>query len=108
MDKDSLLGKITDTISVRRAFGEPVERDGLLVIPVAAVMGGGGGGDGQTEDGKDSGGGGFGTWVRPLGVYTIRGEQVRFQPAIDVVPLVATAGVFLTVLLRARRRRRPR
>jgi hypothetical protein len=69
-------------------------------------MGGGGGGDGPTDDGQDSGGGGFGTWVRPLGVYTIRGEQVRFQPAIDVVPLTVTAGLVLSVLLRARRRRR--
>ena len=32
-----------DTFTVRRVFGEPVEKDGVVVIPVAMVSGGGGG-----------------------------------------------------------------
>ena len=35
--------KTADAISVRRVFGEPYEKDGLTVIPVASVAGGGGG-----------------------------------------------------------------
>lgn len=33
-----------DAITAQRVFGDPVERDGVVVIPAAAVRGGGGGG----------------------------------------------------------------
>jgi len=33
-----------DTFAVRRVFGEPVEKAGMVVIPVARVSGGGGSG----------------------------------------------------------------
>ena len=44
MDVDALLAAAQDTANVKRVFGEPIERDGTLVIPVAVVAGGGGGG----------------------------------------------------------------
>jgi uncharacterized spore protein YtfJ len=50
---------LTDT----RLFGEPQERNGITVIPVAVVRGGGGGhGEGAGPDGVGTGsgsGGGF-------------------------------------------------
>ena len=48
MDASTLLEQARDTITVRRVYGEPVEEDGLTVIPAAAVLGGGGG-SGATE-----------------------------------------------------------
>ena len=42
MNVDELLQGARDAISVKRVYGEPIERDGLTVIPVAAVRGGGG------------------------------------------------------------------
>lgn len=100
MDAKDLLGRISDNVSIRRVFGEPVERDGLVVIPTAVVAGGGGGGAGP----GDEGGGGFGVWARPVGVYVIDGDQVRFRPAIDVVGL-AVVGLVALRLLRWRRAR---
>ena len=42
MGLEELLAKANDSITVGRVFGTPIERDGVLVIPVAAVQGGGG------------------------------------------------------------------
>jgi len=51
MDIEALLDHAKDTITVKRVFGEPIERNELLVIPVAVVVGGGGAGrsEGQTR-----------------------------------------------------------
>ena len=37
MKLDELLSKANDTITVRRVYGEPYEKDGLTVIPAAVV-----------------------------------------------------------------------
>ena len=44
MDVETLLHQAREVTTVRRVFGEPIERDGVTVVPVAAVRGGGGGG----------------------------------------------------------------
>jgi hypothetical protein len=46
-----LLRKVSDDLSVRRAFGTAYEKDGLLIIPVAMVAGGGGGDMGRPRPG---------------------------------------------------------
>ena len=40
MDAGNLLDKVSDNLSVRRAFGAAYEKDGTLIIPVALVAGG--------------------------------------------------------------------
>ena len=103
MTPDEIVTRVGDQLGIRRVFGEPVERDGLTVIPVAVAVGGGGGGTGPDEQGT---GAGFGGMVRGIGVYAISNGQVRFVPAIDTTALAAL-GVLLTgMVLRARRRRR--
>ena len=63
---NELLERIGETVGARAqvstVFGEPVQRDGLTVIPVAkARFGfGGGGGSGSREGDEGSGGGGGG------------------------------------------------
>ena len=67
-------------------FGEPFEKNGVTIIPVATVMGGGGGGEGPVsdEDGGGSGsGGGFGLNARPIGIYVIRGDRVEWEETTD-------------------------
>ena len=103
MTPDEILTRIGDQLSVRRVFGEPVERDGLVVIPVAVALGGGGGGTGPDEQGS---GGGLGGMVRGIGVYSIRDGQVRFVPAVDTTALAAMGVLLAGLVLRARRRRR--
>ncbi len=103
MTPEDLLGRIGDQLSVRRAFGEPVERDGVLVIPVAVAFGGGGGGAGPEDQGA---GGGFGGVVRGIGVYSISEGRVRFIPAVDITALAAITLLLTGTVLRATRRRR--
>jgi uncharacterized spore protein YtfJ len=102
MTPDDILTRVGDQLGIRRVFGEPVERDGTVVIPVAVTIGGGGGGSGPDEQGS---GGGFGGMVRGIGVYSIANGQVRFIPAIDTTALAALGVVLVGIVLRARGRR---
>ena len=101
-----------DTYTARRVFGDPIEKDGITVIPAAMVAGGGGGGTGPAEgaDDTESAGGGFGGMARPAGVYVLRGDDVQWQPAIDVTLLgmavIALAALTMLVMGRALRHRR--
>lgn len=84
MDFMETISRARDAITVKRVYGEPYERNGVTVIPAAAVQGGGGGGGGDEPDGRTGGGGGFGLRARPVGAYVIRGEQVSWEPAVDL------------------------
>jgi uncharacterized spore protein YtfJ len=83
MDFMETISGARDAITVRRVYGDPYERNGIAVIPAAAVQGGGGGGGGE-EDGRTGGGGGFGLRARPVGAYVIRGEEVYWESALDL------------------------
>jgi len=99
MNVEELLSGARDAISVRRVYGDPIERDGVVVIP-AAVVGGGGGGGGDNED---NGGGGFGLRARPVGAFVIKNGEVTWKPAIDPNRLIAAALAALAVWSFARR-----
>jgi uncharacterized spore protein YtfJ len=114
VDVERLLSRLGDELSVGRAFGPAIERDGTLIIPVAWVAGGGGGGAGEggpngpEDSGSGSGsGGGFGGVTWPLGVYVVKDGKARWVPAVDVTRIVlAGLAVFRTVAkLRAIRHR---
>ena len=92
---DELVKGHRDAITVRRVFGDPYEKNGITVIPAAKVVGGGGGGEGEAPEGQGLGkgaGSGFGIAARPAGAYVIRGDEVKWQPAVDVNRIIA--GVF--------------
>lgn len=88
-DVNELLGGAQDAITVKRVFGDAIETEGVTVIPAAKVGGGGGGGG----DNENNGGGGFGLGARPVGAYVIKGDDVRWVPAVDVNRLLAFAFV---------------
>lgn len=95
-----------DAVSVKRVFGDAYQRDGLTIIPAANVIGGGGGGSGESPDGGGQGSGtGFGLLARPAGAYVIRGEDVQWQPAVDVNRIVAGLLALAALALVTRRRR---
>ena len=75
MDLTETITNARDSITVKRVYGEPYERNGVTVIPAATVMGGGGGGEGDQGDGQTGSGGGFGLRARPVGAYVIRGRK---------------------------------
>ncbi|MCW2682210.1 MAG: hypothetical protein JWP33_123 [Blastococcus sp.] len=102
---------VRDAVSVKGVFGEPYEKNDVTVIPAARIFGGGGGGlqngqDGATPDGGVSFGSGFGLMGRPAGVFVIRGDKVRWQPAVDPNMFLAVLLVGAIIVLGAVRRRR--
>jgi uncharacterized spore protein YtfJ len=156
MDAENILAKVSENLSVRRAFGAAYEKNGVLIIPVALVAGGGGGGTsrarpgnsaaradgsaepdatpqdsgpmeagprdagrtdagrtdagrtdaGRTDAGRTDAGGGFGGLVMPAGAYVVKGDQVRWVPAVDVTIVVLASLSLVRILTRAWSRRR--
>jgi uncharacterized spore protein YtfJ len=104
MDPNEMMEQARDALTVKRVFGEPYERNGVTVIPAASIRGGAGGGrgEGATPDGAGSGsgsGGGFGLTAKPAGAYIIDGNNVRWQPAVDVNRVILGGQVVAIVLL---------
>jgi len=115
MDANEVLNHARDAMTVKRVFGDPYERDGVTVIPVANLMGGVGagggtgvgarparaGGEALGEAPEDSGYGlGYGLRSTPAGVYVIKGGEVEWKPALDMNRLtLQRAGVALVALL---------
>lgn len=98
---DTISQAVRDSFTVQRVFGDAIEKDGLTVIPVAAVSGGGGGGEGSSQEGgpaESGSGSGFGGSARPVGVYVVRADGVEWQPALDVTRL-GVMGMALAALL---------
>lgn len=93
-------------VGVRTAYADKVDIDGTTVMPVALGYYGFGGGSGvDDEQGQGSGGGGGGAAI-PLGAYIGRGGNVRFEPnilglLIVAIPLVAVTGKALRLIIRA-------
>jgi uncharacterized spore protein YtfJ len=131
MEAENLLAKVADNISVRRAFGTAYEKDGTPIIPVALVAGGGGAGTARArrgnpadgpggppeedaagpdrtaqDPGRTDAGGGFGGLVLPSGAYVVKGDQVRWVPAVDVTIVAIAALSLVRVLARTWTRRR--
>jgi uncharacterized spore protein YtfJ len=104
---DELVKGHRDAVTVKRVFGEPFQKNGITVIPAAKVIGGGGGGAGESPGEGQGSGTGFGMAGKPAGAYVIRGDDVKWQPAVDVNRLIAgTLGIIgLAVVLRFRRPR---
>ena len=93
MNVDEMLTGARDAITVKKVFGDPVERDGITIIPAANVRGGGGGGG----DAQQNGGGGFGLSARPVGAYIVRGTDVTWEPAVDVTRM-AIMGMITSII----------
>ena len=104
MDPNEVMQQARDALTVKRVFGEPYERNGVAVIPAASVRGGAGGGSGEgtSPDGDGSGsgsGGGFGLTAKPAGAFVVTGNDVRWQPAINVNRIVLGGQLVFIVLL---------
>ncbi len=102
MDVARMLEVARDQMTVGRVFGDPIEKDGVTLVPVAMVMGGVGGGEGSSEQNDQGEGGGYGIVARPLGVYVIGVDGVRFKPVINADRLLSSAAVLAAGVLVAR------
>ena len=94
--------------SVRAVFGDPIERDGITVIPVARVRWGFGGGAGRgpvVEDGLSGSGtgGGGGVTADPVGYLEIGPDGVEFKPIVSAMPspgFMLASGLTAAIVLR--------
>ena len=101
-----ILQGVIDGVRAGTVFGQPIEKDGVTVLPVARISGGGGGGKGQDAGGREAegAGGGLGLSARPVGVYVIRDGKVSWSPAVDVTRVILggqLVGVVALLTLRA-------
>jgi uncharacterized spore protein YtfJ len=100
MKPTEFLARATDSFEARTVYAEPIEKDGVIVIPAARIAGGGGGGTGQDDRGQQGEGSGFGLIAKPVGAFVIKDGKVRWEPVVDVTRIVATGGaVAITALL---------
>jgi uncharacterized spore protein YtfJ len=99
---DRFIGTIAEKLgAVARAetiFAEPIERDGITVIPVAKARWGFGGGLGHTKDEHGAGGGG-GVTVTPVGFIEVKDGQAEFRSIGTSLPWIL-AGATALLLLR--------
>ena len=100
MQVQDVIDQARDTLTVKRVFGEPYEKDGVTVIPAARVRGGAGGGTGEDPNGQGRGSGsGFGVTARPVGAFIIRDGDLKWRPAVDVNRIVLGGQVVVVVAL---------
>lgn len=122
---ERMAERVGGKASVRAVFGDPIERDGVTVIPVAKVRWGFGGGagrgpiamgpgiDGQaapevspSDDTRPSGagsGGGGGVTADPIGYLEIGPDGANFRPITPVMPspgFLLAAGFAAMLVLR--------
>ena len=109
-----------DAFASNHIFGAPIEHGDVVVIPLGRMRGGGGGGGGGAQPGGQHGtpasdddaqqragsgvGTGWGMDAKATGAIVIRGNRVRFIPAVDVTGIVSVSmlGLVATVVLAPR------
>jgi uncharacterized spore protein YtfJ len=98
VDVMQTIEQAKDSMTVKRVYGEPLEKGGVTVIPAARVQGGAGGGGGEGPQGEGRGSGsGFGVNAKPVGAFVIRGDEVVWRPAIDVNRVILGAQIVALV-----------
>lgn len=90
--------------NARVVYGDPVERNGITVIPVAKVKYGFGGGGGRSDkEHGEGGGGGAGVNVIPIGYIEMKDGVSEFRPIRDsagVTRVLLAGSVMAFFLLR--------
>lgn len=103
------LAENISSIGVKSAYGEPVEIDGVKIVPVALVQFGFGAGEDGEADGAGPGGGGGGGLSVPIGAYVTENGKARFEPNLIAllavgIPFVWVAGHTVARVIRALKR----
>jgi len=88
------LAENARSVGVRTAYGDPIQVEGVTLVPVALVQYGFGGGGGLSI---------------PIGAYVKSGNTVRFDPnvvslLVVAIPFVWVAGRAVSHIIRAVKR----
>ena len=99
---EHLVTQVGGKAGAKAVFGDPVERDGITVIPVARIRWGVGGGGGASSEGAGSGGGG-GVRADPIGYIEVTSAAASFRPVPrSIGPAEVLGGAIATaIVLRA-------
>jgi len=102
------LAENARSIGVRSAYGDPVQIEGVTIVPVALVQYGFGGG-GEGDDEAAAAGGGGGGMAIPIGAYVKSGGAARFEPNVISllavgIPFVWVSGKAIARIIRALKR----
>ncbi|MDQ1579909.1 MAG: hypothetical protein QOD05_684 [Microbacteriaceae bacterium] len=91
------LAKSVKSTGVKSVYGDPIELDGMTLIPVALVQFGFGAGSdaGDAETENPAGGGGGGGVSIPIGAYVRDRSGLRFRP--NLITLLAVGIPFMWV-----------
>lgn len=107
---ERLMERIGGVANAAAVFGDPVERNGVTVIPAARVAwgaGGGAGSGGEEKGGSGEGsGGGGGMNAKPVGYIEIRDGQARwvqFRDPGSFAPLVLASALGAWIVFRGMR-----
>jgi uncharacterized spore protein YtfJ len=118
---DERLNKFMESLggaaSAKAVFGDPIEKDGVTIVPVARVRYGGGGGGGRGPGRKKKGdagdadqvgfGHGGGVQAAPVGYIELSGGQATYKRIADparpmvvalLFPLVGAIAVAIVAL----------
>ena len=99
---NKFMESLGGTASAKAVFGEPVEKDGVTIVPVARVRYGGGGGRGPGRQKKgDAGdadqagyGHGGGVQAAPVGYIELSGGRATYRRIADPARPMAIALLF--------------
>jgi uncharacterized spore protein YtfJ len=93
---ERLAKRVGGSMRASAAFGKPVERGGVTVIPVARARWAFGAGSGGDETQRGGGGGGAAT-VKPVGYIEVRKTGAVYKPIRDWPRIGLTVAGALTV-----------
>lgn len=105
------LAESVTATGVHNVYGDPVELNGVTLIPVALVQYGFGAGEGPADSEYSGSGGGGGGFSVPIGAYVRDIHGLRFEPnpiallAVGI-PFLWVAGRALRMVIRALNKRR--
>ena len=103
----TLIERMQDRFTARIVYGEPIEKDGVVLLPAVWIAGGGGGGSEPLSDGtSERGGGGFGLFARPSGSWVVTGDGAKWVPAVDLTAVLVVTSFVVMSLLRYRAKTR--
>lgn len=99
---ERLAQTLSNSVTARTVYGEPVSSEGVTIVPVARAVYGFGGGSGTRLQEEAGSGGGAGVVLTPMGFIELKEGRSRFRPIRpSVVPLVAVSGLVALLLLRS-------
>jgi len=100
---ERIAEKLSSAANATRIYGEPVERSGVTVIPVAKAAYGFGGGAGKKTGDEGSGGGG-GIALTPIGYIEMKEGTTKFHSIRDpqtLLKIIAISGVVTLLTVRS-------